>query len=107
MGESTDASHNRAPDQLSFAKSLLIIGAAGVLNFLIGAPAASAKEDRPFGESQSGQERMQLRRAGEPGRGRRAASPMQIPWKGWKDIFWRTVNQASEDRLLAIAAGGV
>ena len=49
----------------------------------------------------------QLKRAREPGRGRRAASPIQIPWKGWKDIFWRTVNQASEDRLLAIAAGVV
>jgi hypothetical protein len=36
MGGSTDASHNRAPDQLSFAKSLLIIGAAGALNFLMG-----------------------------------------------------------------------
>ena len=32
--------------QLSFAKSLLIIGAAGALNFLIGAPATPEKEDR-------------------------------------------------------------
>jgi hypothetical protein len=109
MGGSADASRNRAPDQLSFARSLLIIGAAGALNFLIGAPATPEKGDQPFGETQSRQERMQtqLRRAREPGRGRRAASPIQIPWKGWKDIFWRTVNQASEDRLLAIAAGVV
>jgi membrane protein len=109
MGGSIDASHNRAPDQLSLTMSFLIIGAAGALNFLIAAPAASSKEERPFGESQSGQERMQtqLRRARERGRGRRAASPTQIPWKGWKDIFWRTVNQTSEDRLLAIAAGVV
>jgi membrane protein len=109
MAASANASRNRAPDQLSFTKSLLIIGAAGVLNFLHGAPAASMKEDQPFGETQSGQERTQtqLRRAREPGRGRRAASPIHIPWKGWKDIFWRTVNQASEDRLLAIAAGVV
>jgi membrane protein len=27
--------------------------------------------------------------------------------KDWKDIFWRTVTQTSEDRLLAIAAGAV
>jgi membrane protein len=109
MGGSTDASHNRAPDQLSFAKSLLIIGVAGALNFLVPAAATPEKKDQPFGETQSGQERIQtqLRRAREPGRGRRAASPIQIPWKGWKDIFWRTVNQASEDRLLAIAAGVV
>ena len=37
----------------------------------------------------------------------RASFPTEIPWKGWKDIFWRTANQASEDRLLAIAAGVV
>jgi membrane protein len=109
MAASADASRSRAPDQPSFTKSLLIIGAAGALNFLIGAPAAPTKEDRPFGETQSGQERIQtqLRRVREPGRGRRATSSIQIPWKGWNDIFWRTVNQASEDRLLAIAAGVV
>ena len=33
--------------------------------------------------------------------------PSRIPWKGWIDIFWRTVNQTSDDRLLAIAAGVV
>jgi membrane protein len=109
MGGSTDASRNRAPDQLSFAKSLLILGSAKALNFLIGAPVTRRKEDQPFGETQSRQEgmRTQLNRAREPGRGRRAASPTQIPWKGWKDIFWRTVNQTSDDRLLAIAAGVV
>jgi hypothetical protein len=42
---------NRAPDQLSFAKSLVIIGAAGALNFLIGAPATPEKGDQPFGEA--------------------------------------------------------
>jgi membrane protein len=41
------------------------------------------------------------------GRGRRATVPWQIPWEGWKDIFWRTVHQVSEDRLLAVAAGVV
>ena len=29
------------------------------------------------------------------------------PWKGWKDIFWRTYQQIGEDRLLAVAAGVV
>jgi membrane protein len=40
-------------------------------------------------------------------RGRHSASPVQIPWKGWKDVLWRTYNQINEDRLLAIAAGVV
>jgi membrane protein len=109
MGGSPDARRNRVPDQLSLAKSLLIVGAAGALNFLIGNPTRPEERNQPFGETQSRQEGMQtqIERASEPGRGRRAASPIQIPWNGWKDIFWRTVNQTSEDRLLAIAAGVV
>lgn len=39
------------------------------------------------------------------GRGRKATAPWQIPWSGWKDIFWRTYQQSDEDRLLATAAG--
>jgi membrane protein len=40
-------------------------------------------------------------------RGRRASSPWQIPWTGWKDILLRTYQQMNEDRLLAVAAGVV
>ncbi|MFY9841365.1 MAG: YihY/virulence factor BrkB family protein, partial [Xanthobacteraceae bacterium] len=50
---------------------------------------------------------MQHARAQEPDRGRHAQTPWQIPWKGWKDILWRTYQQTSEDRLLAVAAGVV
>jgi membrane protein len=46
-------------------------------------------------------------RALQPGRGRYAASPWQIPLKGWKDILWRTYERIGEDRLLAVAAGVV
>jgi membrane protein len=45
--------------------------------------------------------------ASQPGHGRLASSPFQIPWAGWKDILWRTYEQIDEDRLLAIAAGVV
>ena len=41
------------------------------------------------------------------GRGRWSGNPLQIPWKGWKDILWRTYERTAEDRLLAIAAGVV
>jgi hypothetical protein len=72
-------SGNRSPDylrtsvksELSFTKSLLIVGAARALRFLIGDPTMPDKEDKPFGESQSHQERMQAQ-AREPGRGRHA-----------------------------------
>jgi membrane protein len=49
----------------------------------------------------------QYERADQPGRGRHAETPWQIPWKGWKDIVWRTYEQIGEDRLLAVAAGVV
>jgi membrane protein len=50
---------------------------------------------------------VQHERAQEPGRGRRATAPWQIPWTGWKDILWRTYEQISDDRILAVAAGVV
>jgi membrane protein len=50
---------------------------------------------------------VQRRRALEPGRGRHATSPWQIPFKGWTDILWRTYERIGEDRLLAVAAGVV
>jgi membrane protein len=50
---------------------------------------------------------LQQRRAAERGRGRRARGPLQIPWRGWKDIFVRTYHEIEDDRLLALAAGVV
>ena len=50
---------------------------------------------------------VQHKRAHEPGRGRHAEAPWQIPLRGWKDILWRTYQQIGEDRLLAVAAGVV
>jgi membrane protein len=73
----------------------------------------SSRARRPatgaFGTARSSDEptALQHARAQEPGRGRHAQTPWQIPWRGWKDIFWRTYQQTSEDRLLAVAAGVV
>jgi membrane protein len=39
----------------------------------------------------------------EPGRGRCARSPFEIPPLGWKDIFWRTYREMGRDRLPAMA----
>src|ERR1700730_12828398 len=50
---------------------------------------------------------VQHERAHEPGRGRHATAPWQIPWAGWKDILWRTYQQINEDRVTAVAAGVV
>jgi len=48
---------------------------------------------------------LQELRAAEPGRGRRAHAPMQIPWRGWKDILVRTYDEIQSDRLVSLAAG--
>ncbi len=62
-----------------------------------------------FGTGRSSDEPVaaQHKRAQEAGRGRNAKTPWQIPWRGWKDILWRTYEQIGEDRLLAVAAGVV
>ena len=39
------------------------------------------------------------------GRGRSAATPSDIPAKGWKDILWRVYGNLSEHRVVSIAAG--
>jgi membrane protein len=49
----------------------------------------------------------QVRRAEEPGRGRRAVVPWEIPGAGWKDIFWRVYASVNDNRLLAVAGGVV
>jgi membrane protein len=64
---------------------------------------------RAFGTSRSSDEPavVHRQRADEPGRGRHAEMPWQIPGTGWKDILWRTYEQIGENRLLAVAAGVV
>ncbi|WP_296599909.1 YihY/virulence factor BrkB family protein [Phenylobacterium sp.] len=41
--------------------------------------------------------------AQEPGRGRVAERPAHIPWRGWKDILWRTWREIGQDRLTVVA----
>ena len=46
-----------------------------------------------------------LARAREPGRGRTATRPDQIPARGWMDILWRVVWSVPRDRVFATAGG--
>lgn len=43
--------------------------------------------------------------ATEPGRGRSATKPSDIPARGWKDILWRVFTRFFDDRIGLIAAG--
>jgi membrane protein len=82
-----------------------LLAAATVLQIR---PRSEAPE-HPFNQVTSLDEPLQvhLKRAAEKGRGRRAHFPWQIPWRGWRDILWRTYAQFNEDRLLAVAGGVV
>jgi membrane protein len=69
--------------------------------------AVARRAKRPFGVKQSSEEPpdLELLRARQPGRGRHATHPLQIPWRGWRDIFWRTYAEMQSDRLLSISGG--
>jgi membrane protein len=43
--------------------------------------------------------------ASDPGRGRLAKKPSDIPAPGWKDIIWRVYQNIGSDRVIALAAG--
>src|SRR5688572_15283582 len=67
------------------------------------------KAEVAFGSENPASEPLSLQeaRAREHGRGRKARTPMHIPWRGWKDILIRTYHEIQEDRLLSLAAGVV
>jgi membrane protein len=41
----------------------------------------------------------------QPGRGRAARSPQQIPPRGWRDILWRTWRSFNKDNIASVAGG--
>jgi membrane protein len=41
----------------------------------------------------------------EPGRGRSARTPAEIPLKGWKDIIWRSWTEFNRDNITQVAGG--
>jgi len=72
-------------------------------------PRGEPKSAKPPGADRASDEphSVQVKRAVEPGHGRSADTPTQIPARGWKDILWRTYEEISADRLFMIAAGVV
>jgi membrane protein len=92
-----------------------LFGTATLVRLVVVARQKSVAPDRvrpatgAYGTTRSSDEPLHVQhaRAHEPGRGRQAKTPWQIPWTGWKDILWRTYGQITEDRLLAVAAGVV
>jgi len=102
------------PAPESRVESLIAWFAASVLTATAVVYAMKRDDDRHKSEAAFGSENpaseplsLQEARAREPGRGRKATTPVHIPWRGWKDIFIRTYHEVQNDRLLALAAGVV
>jgi membrane protein len=55
--------------------------------------------------AQSRREEPQSTPAQDDGLGRHAPSPTAIPWRGWKQVLFRTYNEISSDRISLVAAG--
>jgi membrane protein len=73
-----------------------------------GTPRRAVQRHEPRGLLRRGQrepEGRDARRAREPGRGRAATTPSEIPARGWKDVLVRVYHEVSDDRVVAIAAG--
>lgn len=66
---------------------------------------ARGRDGEPPGRSQTATGSVATMDEREPGRGRDAEHPAQIPPRGWLDIAWRTVKEIGDDRLPAVAGG--
>ncbi len=92
----------------SRVESLIAWFAASVLTAAAVIYAMKRDDDRRKAEAAFGSENpateplsLQEARAREQGRGRKATTPVHIPWRGWEDIFIRTyheVHAVSGDR---------
>ena len=102
------------PAPESRLESLISWFAASVLTATAVIYAMKRDDDRHKAEAAFGSENpameplsLQEARARERGRGRKARTPIHIPWRGWKDILIRTYHEIQEDRLMSLAAGVV
>ena len=100
---------SKIPLWLSAAALAGVTGLAFLLERQPRRSPGKARDEAPFGGASSRDEprHVQARQTRQAGRGRSARSPWAIPWRGWKDIFWRTYEEFGNDRLLAVAAGVV
>ena len=87
--------------------SSIIVPAAILALAVIVAYGWPDNSDQPDNDKSGRQSKDTSGNGAEPGRGRSASSPTEIPARGWKDVLWRTYEQIGEDRLLAVAAGVV
>ena len=87
---------------VSLAASIAIVAVA---NRLAGARATGTTADAASTPATASSGASLPREAHQPGRGRLADHPAEIPPRGWWDIARRVYDEIFEDRILAVAAG--
>jgi membrane protein len=92
------------------AATALVVGAAAThllhTRGRFAAAGLSAKAGLDAPEAPEGPPTPEAQEARDPGRGRSAARPHHIPFKGWIDILWRWAGSYFGDRV-GFVAGGV
>jgi membrane protein len=90
-------SHAQASSSKTRRWSLALVRATPLL--ALGALAAAVRSGRRGGRMET------LIGWLQPGRGRLARSPHEIPPRGWADILWRTWREFNKDQITAVAGG--
>jgi membrane protein len=99
MGLDTATGRRRDLTGWNIAAALGLLAAA----FLVERLVPAENEDAP--ERKTKRYASTVRLTGGGDRGRLAASPSEIPAKGWKDILLRVYSNVGDHRILALAAG--
>lgn len=93
----------------SATRALGTVALALVLSPVLGRAAGGSRSGAPRGGTPGGPDDASADALGaaarQPGRGREADRPTDIPARGWMDILWRVYGQIDDDRILAVAAG--
>jgi membrane protein len=91
---------------LGYAALVVLTLARGNLSRRVGSERRRTQKDvARHGTSGEDDRWRETYRASEPGRGRRADTPADIPPCGWRDIILRAYNNIAKDRVITIAAG--
>jgi membrane protein len=93
-------------DSISVIGAFAMLGAATAIAYLL-PDRENEKADHPSASefALKGDSCASTREAQEPGSGRHASTPAEIPARGWKDILLRVYRNISDHRVLALAAG--
>jgi membrane protein len=99
MGLDTESGRRSPFTGWSLAAALGLVAAA----FLVERLAPAENEGAP--ERKTKRDASAVGLTGRGDRGRSAASPSEIPAKGWKDILMRVYSNVGDHRILSLAAG--